>query len=55
MWFGFERESLMEWFKFMLAREIEDGRFELAGGERPHALNPGRGELMIKKAWGSRK
>lgn len=24
----------MEWFKFMLAREIEDGRFELAGGER---------------------
>lgn len=34
MWFGFERESLMEWFKFMPAREIEDGRFELAGGER---------------------
>ncbi|KAI5402411.1 hypothetical protein KIW84_050140 [Lathyrus oleraceus] len=22
---------------------------------RPHALNPGQGELMTKKAWGSRK
>ena len=22
---------------------------------RPHALNPGLGELMTKKAWGSRK